>query len=231
MTGRHRVSEGCTAEGPARLGSILLARLGPRKSPLRLRARQIIFHEGTPAAVYCILSGKAKVFKTGPDGKQYIFKIAARGDALALESIFSSGPMSSSAETVEEAEVYPVEPQRARELICQDSALMLRVIEDLASSLRVADQERLELAQAHVSERMAHLLTDLAAEHGVSECLGVRIGLSLSRDELAALIGTAQETAIRQLRAFQKSRLIRLKGRSITVLDRNRLARRTYQGG
>ncbi len=227
MAERHLFVEVLAAD--VSIGEALLSRLGPRRSQIRLRKRQTVFCEGMPVAgVYCVIAGKVKAFKTGPDGKQYILGIAGPGDVLGLESLFSQDPMSCSAEAVESVEVCPVEIRRARELVCRDPALRLRIIEELADRLRAADQDRLELAQADVSERMARLLTSLAAEHGVPENQGVRIGLLLSRDDLAALIGIAQETAIRQLRSFQASRLIDLHGRSITVLDSDRLERRAY---
>ncbi len=229
MIGRHRLLEDCSGDEPSRLGEELLARLGPRRPQIRLRKQQTVFHEGAPVAgVYCVVTGRIKTFKTGPEGKQYILGIVGPGDVLGLKSLFSDGSMTASAEAVEAAAVSPIEIRRARDLVCGDGALRLRVIEELTRRLRTADQDRLELAQAHVCERMARLLTDLAAEHGVAEERGVRIDLLLSRDDLASLIGTAQETAIRQLRSFHDSRLIRLQGRSITVLDRDRLAGRAY---
>ncbi len=217
------------AEQTVRIGETLLSRLGPRRSHIRLLKGQTVFNEGMPVAgVFCVIAGRVKIFKTGLEGKQYILGIAVPGDLLGLELLFSEGPTSASAEAVETVEVCPIEIRRARELVCRDSALRLRVMEELTQRLRAADENRLELAQAQVSERMARLLTSLAAEHGVPEDQGVRIGLRLSRDELAASIGTAQETAIRQLRSFQASRLIDLHGRSITVLDSARLGRRAY---
>ncbi len=220
------VAEERVADEPAAIGEALLSCLGPRSSSIRLLKGQTVFNEGMPVAgIYCVIAGRVKIFKTGPEGKQYILEIAAPGDVLGLESLFSEGPMSASAEAVEAVEVCAVEIRQARELVCGDSELRLRVIEELTRRLRAADKDRLELAHAQVSERMARLLTSLAAEHGVREDQGVRIGLEFSRDDLAASIGTAQETAIRQLRSFQASRLIDLRGRSITVLDADRLDR------
>ncbi len=217
------------ADGPVALGSALLARLGPRRPHIHLLKGQTVFNEGMPVAgVFCVIAGRVKIFKTGLEGKQYILGIAVPGDLLGLESLFSDEPASAGAEAVEAVEICPIGIRRARELVCRDSVLRLRVMEELTRRLRAADQDRLELAQAQVSERMARLLTSLAAEHGVPEDQGVRIGLRLSRGELAASIGAAQETAIRQLRSFQASRLIDLHGRSITVLDSDRLGRRAY---
>ncbi len=216
---------------PFGLGEALLRRLGSQRSRIRLLKGQTVFHEGMPVAgVFSVISGKVKLFKTGPEGKRYMLGIAVPGDLLGLESLFGEGPMSCSAEAAETVTVCPVEGRRARELLSRDRGLRRRALEELASRLRAADQNRLELAQAHVAERMARLLTSLAADHGVPEGQGVRIGLRLSRDDLAASIGTAQETAIRQLRSFQESRLIDLRGRSITVLDCDRLGRRAYPG-
>jgi CRP-like cAMP-binding protein len=208
------------------VGDVFLALAGPCRTTHRFRPGHLLYYERSPATgIFVIESGRAKVYKTGAAGKPYILRLAGPGEVLALEAIFNGGRLYSTAQMLARGVVHHIDSDRARELMHHDSRLAVLVAGQLASELSASNEERLELAQAAVRERMARLLTSLALSHGVPDELGVRIDLRLSREELAEMIGTAQETAIRQLSDFKDSRLIHLRGRSITVLDLDRLAK------
>jgi CRP/FNR family transcriptional regulator len=66
---------------------------------------------------------------------------------------------------------------------------------------------------------MAELLLMLKETYGKAGKKGVRIGLQLSREELAEMIGITQETAIRLLSEFKKDGMIDVQEREITILD------------
>lgn len=207
-----------------RLGDELLERLGGFHPGTNLRARHVLFYEGAPCReVFCIRSGKVKLYKTGLEGKQYILRIAGAGELVGLETMMNSAPAHATAEMIDTGVVHRIDRRTVCELLRRDSELALWVVELLSNKLRSSDDERLELAQAAVRERMAKLLSTLAADHGVRDVYGVRIDLPLSREEMAGMIGTAQETVIRQLSEFKQDQLIRLDGRRITVLDPVRL--------
>jgi CRP-like cAMP-binding protein len=55
------------------------------------KKKQVLYYEGNPVVgIYYIKSGKAKVYKTGPEGRQYTLRLAKEGDVLALESSLKS---------------------------------------------------------------------------------------------------------------------------------------------
>lgn len=222
-----RVSPAAFSDSSAparRLGDEVLERLGGFHPGASLRAHHVLFYEGAPCReVFCIRSGKVKLYKTGLEGKQYILRIAGAGEIVGLETLMNGAPAHASAEMIDTGLVHRIDRRLVVDLLRRDPELALWVVESLTNKLRGSDDERLELAQAAVRERMAKLLSTLAADHGVRDVYGVRIDLPLSREEMAGMIGTAQETVIRQLSEFKQDQLIRLDGRRITVLDPARL--------
>ena len=78
-------------------------------------------------------------------------------------------------------------------------------------------------AQKPVRERLAGILLVLMKTYGTESSLDFPVEINLSRDDLANIIGTATETAIRILREFKDDGLIQAKGRKITVLEPKKL--------
>lgn len=190
------------------------------------RKKQSLFYEGALAAgVYVVRSGQVKVFKTGPEGKELILRIAKAGDLLGAESVLSGQTCTSTAEMLEDGEVAFTDKNSFLDKLRREPQMASDLMRSLASDLVASQEVCVELAQSSVRERMAKLLATLAQEHGSQVKKGIRIQLSLSREEMADMIGTASETAMRLLKDFRDENLLEVHGREILVLDRNRLLR------
>ena len=190
------------------------------------RKKQSLYYEEAPASgVYVVRSGQVKVFKTGPEGKELILRIAKPGDLLGVESVLSGRVHGSSAEMLEDGEVAFVDKAVFLDQLQRDPKLSAEVMHNLASELMASQEERVDLAQSSVRERMAKLLATFADRHGAHVKNGIRIRLFLSREEMADMIGTASETAMRLLKDFREEKVLEVHGREILVLDRNRLLR------
>jgi len=199
--------------------------LTENRTPHRYARGQVLFHEGTPAlGVYCIRSGRVKCYKAVPDGKFYILRIAEEGSVLGLESLVSSGSCVMTAAMLDDGWVCFIDRARVLDLLRRRPSAAIAIIDALGREVRVSYTERLDLAYSAVRSRMARLLSLLTETHGAPGDGGtIRIDLPLSREELAEMIGTAPETAIRLLSEFRRLDLIDLRGRSLTVRNRARL--------
>jgi CRP-like cAMP-binding protein len=102
------------------------------------------------------------------------------------------------------------------ETIQNDPKLAMRMLEILANELNNAEERVMELAQKTVRERLAETLLILLETFGTEED-GETINVSLTREEIANIVGTATESVIRLLADFKKSELIELKGRKIAI--------------
>lgn len=181
---------------------------------------QIIFYEGNqPYGLYCIFSGRVKLYKSGVDGKQQIVRIAGPGDLLGYRALFSEEPYTATAETLEDATICCVDKNTFFPLIGRNPDLALNLIKKLARELREAENLATSIAQHSVRERMAELLLMLKETYGKPGKKGILIDLRLSREEMAEMIGITQETAIRLLSEFKTDGMIDVKDRDITILD------------
>lgn len=207
-----------------RLSGDLIRRISGSKNGRLYHKKQALFHEGNPVqGLYCVQSGAVKVFKTGLGGKQLILRMAYAGDVIALEDIFYNKHYTSSGEMLEEGRVCLVDTAVLMDVIRSDMETALVVMKTLSTEVVFSEDERVELAQNRVRERMARLLTVLSESHGRPSGKGVQIQLPVSREELAEMIGTASETAMRLLKEFREDRLLEVDGRKILVLDREKL--------
>lgn len=206
------------------LGPQWVKRLSDAKSSRLYQKKQVLFHEGNPVqGLFCVQSGAVKVFKTGLGGKQLILRMAYAGDVVGLEDIFYNKHYTASGEMLEEGRVCLVDRATFLDAIRNNADLSFTVMKALSAEVVYSEDERVELAQNPVRERMARLLTVLSESHGTPSGRGVQIQLPVSREEMAEMIGTASETAMRLLKEFKDSRLLEVDGRKILVLDRERL--------
>lgn len=74
------------------------------KNTIKYNKGQFIYYEGTaPQGVYCIYSGKVKVVKQGPDGKEQIVYLAKSGDILGTKDLMIHDEYSTGACTIEDS--------------------------------------------------------------------------------------------------------------------------------
>jgi CRP-like cAMP-binding protein len=98
----------------------------------------------------------------------------------------------------------------------------------LSSLLEEAENKMTTLAQKPVRERLAEsllILNNLFRSEGKCKILNENSTISLSREDLANIVGTATETVIRLLSEFKEEKLVSISGRSITLLDVDGLKR------
>jgi CRP/FNR family transcriptional regulator, polysaccharide utilization system transcription regulator len=177
----------------------------------------LIFHEGQYAdGLHCITQGKVKLYKTGHEGKDQIVRLCKAGDVLGYRAVVSSLPYSASASALENSFICKIPQQVFFDQIEQNPDMALSLIRILSQDLRKAEQRMVVMAQKTVRERLAETLIILRETYG-SELGSNIINVSLSREELASIVGTATETVIRLLADFKKEGWIDTRGRKISL--------------
>lgn len=185
---------------------------------------QIIMHEGNkPNGVYCILNGKCKTHKLGIEGKEQIIRFAKTGDMLGYRSILSDEPLSASITALEDTHACFVPRQELFDIIDMNSRFSLELMKIACHELGEAGRIITNLAQKTVRERLAEMLLILEKTFGITD--EGNLDVSLTREEIANLVGTATESTIRLLSEFKEDKLIILKGRKIKLVDKTKLAK------
>ena len=186
---------------------------------------QLIFFEGNkPQGLFCVSSGKIKIFQTGLEGKEQILRLVKEGDILGYRSLISGEPYSASAMAMEDCSICMVPRKTFFDLLQSNSDLSTRVMQLLSHDLKEAEHRLTELAQKPVRERMAETILMLKEFYGFEEDKKT-INAMNSRDDIANITGTATETAIRVLSDFKSEKMIDLKGKKIRILNSSLLLR------
>ncbi len=182
----------------------------------------IIYHEGSRTnGFYCINSGVLKIFKTGIDGREQIIAFAKRGDIIGYRSILSNELACSSAKVIEDAVLCFVPGETLISLVKTNGNFSMAMMQQTCRELGEANSFITDIAQKTVRERLAEVLLNLKDIFDLDENNVLQI--SLTREELANIVGTATESVIRLLSEFKQDKLIDLNGRKITLLDIKRL--------
>ncbi len=181
-----------------------------------------IYHESSRTnGMYCINSGVVKIYKTGIDGREQIVYFAKPGDIIGYRSILSGDLACSSAKALQDSELCFIPGDLLISLIRSNGDFALDVLQQSCKELGEANSYITDIAQKTVRERLAEVLIKLKDNFGVNE--NNELGISLTREELANIVGTATESVIRLLSEFKQDELIDLKGRKIKILDTKKL--------
>ena len=183
---------------------------------------QLIYRQGNNiSGSYFLLKGIIKIFKTGSDGKEQIIRFARPGDIIAFRSLFSNEPACTSAQVHEDSILLFIPAPFLINLVKTDGTFALDLIQLICQELGEANEYITDIAQKTVRERLAEVLLKIEKTFG-TDSQGF-INLSLTREEMSNIVGTATESVIRLLSEFKEDKLIDLSGRKIRILNRSLL--------
>ncbi|PLX13582.1 MAG: Crp/Fnr family transcriptional regulator [Marinilabiliales bacterium] len=178
----------------------------------------VIYHEGSRTnGFYCINSGILKIFKTGIDGREQIIAFAKKGSIIGYRSILSSELACSSAKVIDDAMLCFIPGETLINLVKTNGNFSMAIMQQTCKELGEANSFITDIAQKTVRERLAEVLLSLKETFDLDEDNVLQI--SLTREELANIVGTATESVIRLLSEFKQDKLIDLNGRKIKILD------------
>jgi CRP-like cAMP-binding protein len=219
------------AEDDADLGSFHLfkkltdeemIRLDQEKTCSLYKKGTVVYREGSRlTGFFCVTKGIVKIYKTGIDGKEQIIRFAKRGEIMAYRSLISQEPACTSAKITEEAVLCHIPYQTLLFLIQSNWHFSLQMLQIACRELREANEYITDIAQKSVRERLAEILLLLKDNFELDNQNTLQI--SLTREELANMVGTATESVIRLLSEFKQDRLIELQGRKVKFLNINAL--------
>jgi len=179
----------------------------------------IIYREGNRMkGFYCVNSGIVKIYKTGFDGKEQIVRFAKPGDLIGYRSVVSNEPACTTAEILQESTLCHIPTDILLNLVKTNGEFAVALMKLTCKELGEANAYITDIAQKTVKERLAEILIHLDSEFGTDD-LGI-LNISLTREELSNIVGTATESIIRLLSEFKNDGSIELNGRKIKILDK-----------
>ena len=193
------------------------------KTSLFIKRDEVLFEEGKYInGIFCIKDGICKVTKMSTNGRDQIIKLVKRGDLLGERSLISEEVTNLKATALNDMEVCFIPKEEIIRDLKSNTSFTMSVLKDMADTLKEADNIILGMAQKTAKQRLAETLLFLKKSYGSNDT-EKPIEIELSREEIANIIGTATESAIRLLSLFKKEKLIHLKGKELFILNSNKL--------
>ncbi|MFK5856986.1 MAG: Crp/Fnr family transcriptional regulator [Bacteroidota bacterium] len=181
---------------------------------------EIIRAEGEPINSFLYLrSGLIKLYKTDRKGKEHILSINKPGDFINLLSIFSNSEYKYSITAIEETKVCDIELPSLQRLITTNSSFALRVLNRISSISDEIIDGQFEISQRQVKGRIAYFLLFLSNTVYHSR----EFRMPITRREIGELISMTTENTIRTLSEFKKDKIISMDGKTLKIIDINRL--------
>lgn len=191
-------------------------------TPDSYKKGSIIYEEGARInGFFIVCKGIIKIFKTGFDGKDQIIRFAKPGDIMGFRSTITGELACTTTKTIEEAEIVYVPGELVKSFVKTNGNFAIDLLQIACRELGDANDYITDIAQKTVRERLAEVIIQLKWTFDIDKDNFLQI--SLTREELANIVGTATESVIRLLSEFKQDKLIEMHGRRIKILEEAKL--------
>ena len=221
--------EGVLAQSPlfAALDEESAASLEAAMTRRTLARGHVVFREGdTGDRLFVVLEGKVKISRAASDGRENLLAVLGATEMFGELSLFDPGARTATVTTVTESVLASLDHDDLRPLLIERPGVAVHLLQALALRLRRTNEAMADLVFTDVPGRVAKALLDLAERFGVPEGDGTRVRHDLTQEELAQLVGASRETVNKALSEFAHRGWLRTEGRSVVLLEPERLARR-----
>ncbi|MFH1144900.1 MAG: Crp/Fnr family transcriptional regulator [Candidatus Eisenbacteria bacterium] len=217
----------CGRKGSGRFCELAEERKSLFRSPrtiVRYAPGQAIFQQGQPPfAIYCLVSGAAKVYKSAEGGRRVLIRVLGPGEMLGYRAVLADEPYAATAEAIKPTTACVITRENLFELLRCSPDLGRRLLAKVARELRISEEQLLTFATDPARRRLARLLLLLLKSADVPLRTGSLVPRDYLRTEMAQMIGTAPETLSRALRLLARQGILRVTRAEIRVADPGRL--------
>ncbi len=185
-----------------------------------------IFREGDAAHnLFFIQKGNVKTFRITTEGKELITGMHGEGDFIGQLSLLNNcKTYTETATVIGDTEVLSIPREDFTKLVYENKLVSNKFLNIISNNLAHVQEQLVDMAFAPVKKRAAKALLELN-EKGLMEDEENK-GLDIPREDFAAMIGTATETAIRTLSEFKSQGLLSLgEKKKLVLLDLEGLRR------
>ncbi len=186
------------------------------------KKKEIVYAEETyPKGIYFLTKGKVKAFKTNDQGKEFITDLYKEGDFFGYSALFEEEKYTDTTMALEESKVCLIPKDEFYALLYKNIDVSKKFIQLMSNNLKDKEEKLIKLAYNSVRKRVAEALTTLAKRY--QDDNDSNFSMSISREDLANLAGTATETTIRTLSDFKEEGLISIEKGAISILNKSGL--------
>jgi CRP/FNR family cyclic AMP-dependent transcriptional regulator len=181
-----------------------------------------IFLEGDSGkSIFYLEEGKVRIFRSSPSGKETILSIRQPGELFGLAEVIGKHERVFSAQAITPCRLYELQGKEFEILLRRHYPLAQRVIEELGRRLRYLGEQIDSLMLSDVSNRLLKLLMCISCHNVIDQNemnSPILVSLKLTQEQIAAMIGSTQQTVSETLKKLKEDGLIEISGKEITLL-------------
>jgi len=167
-----------------------------------------LWREGDPAeALTVIVRGRVKIVRQAGAG-DVILEIFGEGEPVGAIAVYNYIPYPASAVCLEPVTLMILPRRDYFELLDRHPEFARAIIRELTKLVVGLTRKLEEMRGQRVEVRIAQLFLTLAERMGREGKAGVEIPIHLSRQEVADLVGTTVESAIRVLSRWGREKIV-----------------------
>jgi CRP/FNR family transcriptional regulator len=206
-------------------------KLAPYVRVRRYEKGDVIFRENDPSErFHTVVSGRVKIVKFAPHGKELILEIFGPGDPFGAVAAYEGRPFPASAVAIEGTDVLSIQRRDFFSLIARHPEIARGLLLGLTRRLVELTQKLAQMTSGGVEYRIASFFLKLADRMGETSPSGTVIPLALSRQDIADMVGTTIETAIRIMSRWGKEGIVRTERTSFVIENRAALEKIASEG-
>lgn len=184
------------------------------------RRRSIVFSEGVEKeAVFFIVDGLVKAFKTDENGNEHIISFLQTGNMFPHTGFFNQTPYPATAEAIVDTKLLAIPVLSFEQLLMKIPAISIKVMNAMSAKIKELQEKLQELTGNHVQDRGISFLVKLAENYGVERDGTIHIHLPMTNQEFASTIGTTRETINRFINQLRKEGIIETKRNGYVIQD------------
>jgi CRP/FNR family cyclic AMP-dependent transcriptional regulator len=202
----------------------VLSKLAATAQAQSYRARQVVYLPGDRAAsVHFVALGRVKVSKVTRDGKELTLAYRTSGEFFGENCLLEGGPREEMVESMETTSTVELDRALLDQALAGYAEIAYPFARAMISRWRGLQTKVEQLVFKDVGSKLAELLLRLGSEHGVEHRRGLVLGLKITHQEMANLIGSTRETVSLTLSQFKRKGFIHSEGRKVILADREAL--------
>jgi CRP/FNR family transcriptional regulator len=204
----------------AYLDEATIGELCNHKEENSYRKGEIVNHEGEKITSFKYLkSGLVKLFRRTPSGDEQIITITRPFEFVSNMNIFSEDHYRYSVSAVEDSVVCTVNLDFIKDLFLKNGGFAMGLLTKISKINDKIISQTLDIRQKNLIGRVAFILLYLT-----KEIYNTRVfDLPVSRKEIADFIGMSTANVIRTMSDFKKDGIIRVYGKTIEIVDIDKL--------
>ena len=168
-------------------------------------------------AFYIVISGRLKLYKSSPEGKEQTLYLLGPGEPFGMCTAFATDSFPASVMALEEGAVLIIPGPAMESVASKEPIILLNIIHVLSNRLKESMTLIESLSLKEIPQRLASFLIHSLKKEGQSK--ESRVKLTISHRELSKILGSTPEALSRALKKMGSDGILNVEGRTITILN------------